>query len=66
MKLKVKRIKDWQSEEQFGYSFTLPQYEINAEYMGKNYFQTFVGFDKIDASNEMKSLILTNKIKPKT
>ncbi len=66
MKLKVKRIKDYKSEEIFGFSFTLPQYEVNAQYKGKNYFHTFVGFYEIDALNQMESLILTKKIKPKT
>jgi hypothetical protein len=64
MKLTIKKIKDWVSEELFGYSFTLPQFEVFAEHEGKNYFQTFIGFDKIEAKNKMKSLILKNKIKP--
>jgi len=65
IKISVKRIKDWQSEEIFGYSFSLPQYEVVAKYNGKNYFHTFVGFDECDAKNEMQSLILSNKINPK-
>ena len=65
IKITIKKIKDWVSEELFGYSFTLPQFEVNAEYEGKNYFQTFIGFDKLEAKNKMKSLILNNKINPK-
>ena len=65
IKITIKKIKDWVSEELFGYSFTLPQYEVNAQYEGKNYFQTFIGFDKLEAKNKMKSMILNNKINPK-
>ena len=64
MKVSIKKIEDWVSEELFGYSFTLPQFEVNAEYEGKNYLETFIGYDKLEAKNKMKSLILTNKIKP--
>jgi len=65
IKITIKKIEDWVSEELFGYSFTLPQFEVFAEHKGKNYFQTFIGFDKLEAKNKMKSLILSNKINPK-
>jgi hypothetical protein len=65
IKITINKIEDWVSEEMFGYSFTLPQFEVYAEHEGKNYFQTFIGFDKLEAKNKMKSLILSNKINPK-